>query len=53
LKETPFTLELVEFNGVDTLSVSLLIVVKPDEARIGMPVRARFMGNCTFRTTGA
>jgi uncharacterized OB-fold protein len=47
----PCTLELVEFNGVDTLFMSLRIGVEPDEARIGMPVRARFMGNCTFRPT--
>jgi hypothetical protein len=41
----------VEFNGVDTLFMSLLIGVEPNEARIGMPVRASFMGNCTFRPT--
>jgi uncharacterized OB-fold protein len=51
LKETPFTLILVEFDGVDTLFMSRLIGVEPDEARIGMPVRARFVRNCKFRPT--
>jgi uncharacterized OB-fold protein len=51
LKETPFTLVLVEFDGVDTLFMSRLIGVEPEEARIGMPVRARFVRNCKFRST--
>jgi len=51
LKETPFTLILVEFDGVDTLLMSRLIGAEPDEARIGMPVRARFVRNCKFRPT--
>jgi len=51
LKDTPFTLILVEFDGVDTLFMSRLIGVEPDETRIGMPVRARFVRNCKFRPT--
>lgn len=51
LKETPYTLILVEFDGVDTLFMSRLIGVEPDEAQIGMPVRARFVRNCKFRPT--
>lgn len=51
LKETPFTLILVEFDGVDTLFLSRLVGVEPDEVQIGMPVRARFLRNCKFKPT--
>jgi uncharacterized protein len=51
LKETPFTLVLVEFEGVDTLFLSRLMGVGPDEAAIGMPVKARFLRNSRFRAT--
>lgn len=51
LAETPFTLILVEFELVDTLFLSRLVGVEPDEATIGMPVRARFRRNSTFRAT--
>lgn len=51
LRETPFTLVLVEFDGVDTLFLSRLAGVAPDEAAIGMPVRARFLRNSRFRAT--
>jgi hypothetical protein len=51
LKETPFTLILVEFDGVDTLFLSRLVGAEPDEVAIGMPVRARFLRNCTFKPT--
>jgi hypothetical protein len=51
LKETPFTLILVEFDGVNTLFMSRLTGVEPEEARIGMPVRARFVRNSKFRVT--
>jgi uncharacterized OB-fold protein len=51
LKETPFTLILVEFDGVDTLFLSRLVGAEPDEVVIGMPVRARFLRNCTFKPT--
>ena len=51
LKETPFTLILVEFEDVDTLFLSRLVGAEPDEVAIGMPVRARFLRNCTFKPT--
>lgn len=51
LKETPFTLILVEFDGVDTLFLSRLVGVEEEEAAIGMPVRARFVRNSKFRVT--
>jgi len=51
LQETPFTLILVEFCGVDTLFMSWLIGVEPNLARIGMPVRAKFVRNCKFMPT--
>jgi uncharacterized protein len=51
LKETPFTLVLVEFDGVDTLFLSRLAGVEPDEVTIGMQVRARFLRNTKFRVT--
>jgi uncharacterized protein len=51
LKETPFTLILVEFQGVDTLFLSRLIGARSDEVQIGMEVRARFLRNCKFKPT--
>ncbi|MEZ4598869.1 MAG: Zn-ribbon domain-containing OB-fold protein [Syntrophotaleaceae bacterium] len=51
LKETPFTLILVEFESVDTLFLSRLIGVEPDEVEIGLPVRARFVRNSKFKAT--
>jgi hypothetical protein len=51
LKETPFTLILVEFEGVNTLFLSRLIGAEADEVRIGMGVRAKFLRNCKFKPT--
>ena len=51
LKETPFTLILVEFDGIETLFLSRLIGVEPDEVAIDMSVRARFLRNSKFRAT--
>jgi uncharacterized OB-fold protein len=51
LKEVPYTLILVEFDGVDTLFLSRLAGTEPDEVRIGMEVKAKFLRNCTFRPT--
>jgi uncharacterized OB-fold protein len=51
LKETPFTLILVEFEGVDTLFMSRLIGVDPDDVRIGMNVHAQFLRNSKFMAT--
>ena len=43
LKETPFTLVLVEFEHVNTLFLSRLKEVDPQTVRIGMPVKAQFV----------
>ena len=51
LKETPFTLVLVEFDGVDTLFLSRLVGVTDDKVTIGMGIRARFLRNAKFRPT--
>lgn len=51
LKETPFTLIMVEFDGVDTLLLARLIGVEPDKARIGMKVKAQFLRNSKFKPT--
>jgi uncharacterized OB-fold protein len=51
LKETPFTLILVEFDEVDTLFMSRLIGVEPDAVQIGMQVHARFLRNSKFMAT--
>jgi uncharacterized protein len=51
LKETPFTLVLVEFDGVDTLFMSRLIGLAPEEVRVGMPVRAQFVRQSRFKPT--
>ena len=42
LKETPFNLALVEFDGVDSLLLSRLDGVKQSDIYIGMRVRAEF-----------
>lgn len=42
LKETPFNLVLVEFDGVDTLLLSRLTGIEQDEIFIGMKIRAEF-----------
>ena len=51
LKETPFTLILVEFEGADTLFLSRLKGVKSEAVRIGMPVRACFSKTPAFKVT--
>jgi uncharacterized OB-fold protein len=51
LKETPYTLILVEFDGVDTMFLARLVGAEPDEVTVGMPVQARFRRNCTFKPT--
>jgi len=51
LKETPFTLILVEFDGADTLFLSRLKSVQPDAVRIGLPVVARFAKAPSFKVT--
>jgi uncharacterized OB-fold protein len=51
LKETPYTLILVEFEKVNTLFLSRLVGAEPEEVRIGMDVKARFLRNCKFKPT--
>ena len=52
LKETPFHLILVEFDGVDTLLLARLIgVAGPEEIRIEMKVKAKFRRNSQLKTT--
>ena len=42
LKETPFNLAMVEFEGVDTLLLSRLTGAKESDVYIGMKVKAEF-----------
>lgn len=51
LKETPFNLVLVEFEGINTLFLSRIIGVAQDELRVGMKVRAQFRRNARFDPT--
>ncbi|MBI4463418.1 MAG: Zn-ribbon domain-containing OB-fold protein [Acidobacteria bacterium] len=51
LKETPFNLVLVEFDGVDTLLLARLIGLSQDQIQIGMKVRAQFLRNSKFKAT--
>jgi len=51
LKETPFNLVLVEFDGVNTLFLARLAGVTQEQIRIGMPVRAQFLRNSKFKPT--
>ncbi|MFQ5715255.1 MAG: Zn-ribbon domain-containing OB-fold protein [Candidatus Scalinduaceae bacterium] len=50
LKETPFTLILVEFEGVNTLFLSRLVGVKPENVKIGMKIKAQFLRNSKFKS---
>jgi uncharacterized OB-fold protein len=54
LPQTPFILILVEFEGADTLFLTRLIGVDPNEATldwIGMQVEARYVRNSKFKPT--
>ncbi|MFA6146672.1 MAG: Zn-ribbon domain-containing OB-fold protein [bacterium] len=52
LKETPFHLVLVEFDGVDTLLLSRLLgPEQPEDIRIGMKVKAKFRRNSQLKPT--
>ncbi len=51
LNETPFTLILVEWPGVNTFFLSRLIGVAPEDVYVGMPVRAKFKRLCEFKPT--
>ena len=54
LPETPYVLAMIEYEGVDTLFLSRLMVVDPDEASlgwIGMDVQPRFLRNSKLKPT--
>ncbi len=51
LKETPFNLVLVEFDGINTLLLSRLVGLTQEEMRVGMKVRAQFRRNSKFDPT--
>ena len=54
LPETPFVLALVEFEGVNTLLLTRLMGLDPDEASldwIDMPVTPRFLRNSKMKPT--
>ncbi|MDR9450467.1 MAG: OB-fold domain-containing protein [Acidimicrobiia bacterium] len=54
LPETPYVLAMIEYEGVDTLFLSRLMGVDPDEASlewIGMEVQPRFLRNSKLKPT--
>ena len=54
LPETPFVLALIEFDGVNTLFLTRLLELDPDQASIdwiGMKVKAKFLRNSKFKPT--
>ena len=54
LPETPFVLALVEFEDVDTLLLTRLMGLNPDDASldwIGMPVTPKFLRNSQLKPT--
>ncbi len=51
LKETPFHLALIEFEGVNTLLLARLCGVDTPDIFVGMPVKAKFRRNAKFNPT--
>lgn len=51
LKETPFTLALIEFDGVDTLFLARLVGIQEPDIYVGMSVKARFRRLSQFKPT--
>lgn len=54
LSQTPFVLILIEFEGANTLFLSRLVGVDPDQACldwIGMKVKAQYLRNSKFKPT--
>lgn len=51
LKETPFLLVLVEFDQVNTLFLSRLKGMTPEDVHIGLPIRPRFSTTPNFKVT--
>jgi hypothetical protein len=48
LKDVPFALVLLEFDGVDTLFLSRLVGVEREHIRIGMKVKPKFRRKATW-----
>lgn len=54
LPQTPFVLALIEFEGANTLFLSRLVGVDPDDPSldwIGMKVKAQYLRNSKFKPT--
>ena len=51
LKETPFLFVLVEFDQVNTLFLSRLKGMAPEEVQIGLPIQPRFSTTPNFKVT--
>jgi hypothetical protein len=51
LKDTPFHLIMVEFDGVDSLFMARLVGVSAEDLMIGMKVKAKFKRNQKFSAT--
>ncbi len=54
LPETPFILALIEFEGVNTLLLTRLMGLNPQDASldwVGMPVQPRFLRNSKLKPT--
>jgi uncharacterized OB-fold protein len=51
LKETPFNLALIEFDGVNTLLLTRLVGLTEKEIKVGMPVQAKFRRLAQFKPT--
>jgi uncharacterized OB-fold protein len=54
LPETPYVLVMIEYEGIDTLFLSRLMGIDPDQASIdwiGMEVKPRFLRNSKLKPT--
>ena len=51
LKETPFNLVLVEFDGVNTLLLARLVGATQEQLYVGMKIKAQFRRNSQFKPT--
>lgn len=51
LKETPYHLIMVEFEGVNSLFMSRLIGMQGENLEIGMGIKAQFIRNSKFKVT--
>jgi len=51
LKETPFNLALIEFEGVDTFLLARVVGLEQRQMRVGLAVRAQFFRNSQFKAT--